>query len=125
MHKYCVIKETQRMRSLLSLIKANCKFDYEEELLQEFSLGYIISRVDNYDIKLLLKSGWDDIELILGYEMRLLQVNFKKGIMSMLNKNPKNMFFIAKVRADESSKDIFDSIYRASSLKVELKDIKF
>lgn len=48
--------------------------------------------------------------------MRLLEINSKKGILSKLNRKSKDMYFIAKVRADETSTDIFKSIFNASKL---------
>lgn len=124
MRKYCVIKETEGLRVLLSIIKANYKSQLGDSLVQEVNLEHVLNRIHNNDIKVLVKSGWHDIEMMLGYEMRLLEINCKKGIMSKLNKKGVEMCFIAKVRADETSEDIFRSIYKASSLKVELKEIK-
>lgn len=124
MHKYCVIKETQSMRNLLSIIKANYRSECRDTIVQEVNLEHVLNRIDNKDIRVLVKSGWHDIETILGYEMRLLEINSKKGILSKLNRKNKDMCFIAKVRADETSTDIFKSIFNASKLKVELREIK-
>ncbi|WP_150467584.1 normocyte binding protein 2b [Francisella sp. SYW-9] len=124
MHKYCVIKETQSMRNLLSIIKANYRSECGDTIVQEVNLEHVLNRIDNKDIRTLVKSGWHDIETILGYEMRLLEMNAKKSIFSKLNRKSKDMYFIAKVRADETSTDIFKSIFNASNLKVELMEIK-
>lgn len=124
MRKYCVIKETQGMRNLLSIIKANYRSECGDTIVQEVNLEHVLNRIDNKDIRILVKSGWHDIETILGYEMRLLEINSKKGILSKLNRKNKDMCFIAKVRADETSTDIFKSIFNASKLKVELREIK-
>lgn len=123
MRKYCIIQENNKVKRLLSIIKTHYKAEYGDSLIQEVNLSHVINKIYNEDIKNLVKDLWQDLELKLGYEIRLLEVNSKVSILYKFNRRSRDLCFIVKIRADMTSEDIFDSIYNASDLKVKLRAI--
>ncbi|ASG68907.1 hypothetical protein fh0823_20540 [Francisella halioticida] len=124
MRRYCIIQENNKVKKLLSIIKTHYKAEYGDSLIQEVNLSHVINKVYNNNIKKLVKDLWQDLELKLGYEIRLLEVNSKVSILHKLNRRAKDLCFIVKIRADITSEGIFDSIYNASDFKVKLRAIK-
>ncbi|MED7819361.1 MULTISPECIES: normocyte binding protein 2b [unclassified Francisella] len=124
MRRYCIIQENDKINRLLSVIKTHYKAEYGDCLIQEVNLSHVINKIYKEDIKTLVKNLWQDLELKLGYEMRLLEVNSKVSILHKFNKKARDLCFIVKIRADITSETIFDSIYTASDLKVQLRAIK-
>jgi ribosomal protein L23 len=122
MRKYCVIKENESIRSLLSLIKSNYVSE-KSSLIREVNIFHVTNRIYNADIKKLVKDLWHDLEIRVGHPIMLLENNNRKNIIERFNKKNKCMSFIIKVKADESSNDIFDSIYNASKYKIELREL--
>ncbi|API87703.1 hypothetical protein [Francisella uliginis] len=124
MRKYCIIQENNKVKKLLSIIKTHYKAEYGDSLIQEVNLSHVINKIYNEDIKKLVKDLWQDLELKLGYEIRLLEVNSKVSILHKFNRRSRDLCFIVKIRADITSKDIIDSIYNASDFKVKLRAIE-
>lgn len=86
--RYCVIKENQKMRTLLSIIKSNYNSDNKDSL-QEVNLEHVLNRIFDQDIKVLVKNAWKDLEIIAGQEIRLLENNSKKNFINRLYKKLK------------------------------------
>ena len=124
MRRYCVIQENDKVKRLLSIIKIHYKAEYGDSLIQEVNLSHVVNKIYNQDIKKSVKDLWQDLELKLGYEIRLLEVNSKVSILHKFNKRSRDLCFIVKIRADITSEDIFDSIYNASDFKIKLRAIK-
>ena len=123
MRKYCIIQENNKVKRLLSIIKTHYKAEYGDSLIQEVNLSHVINKIYNENIKKLVKDLWQDLELKLGYEIRLLEVNSKVSILHKFNKRSRDLCFMVKIRADITSKDIINSIYNASDFKVKLRAI--
>jgi hypothetical protein len=122
--RYCVLQENETIRTLLSLIKLNYKYD-KNDSLQEVDLVYVVNRVEDADIKIIIKNTWQDLETLVGYEIKLLVNNSKTSLINKLFKVQKDLCFILKIRQDpEIFKPIVESIKTASNIKVEVKEIK-
>ena len=122
--RYCVLQENEKTRTLLSLIKLNYKYD-KNDSLQEVDLVYVVNRVEDTDIKIIIKNTWQDLETLVGYEIKLLVNNSKTSLINKLFKVQKDLCFILKIRQDpEIFKPIVESIKTASNIKVEVKEIK-
>ncbi|AJI73159.1 conserved hypothetical protein [Francisella tularensis subsp. novicida GA99-3548] len=118
--RYCVIKENQKMRTLLSIIKSNYNSDNKDSL-QEVNLEHVLNRIFDQDIKVLVKNAWKDLEIIAGQEIRLLENNSKKNFINRLYKKTKDMNFIIKAELnDETAVVNFNS---KNNLKLEHKYI--
>ncbi|AVC44359.1 normocyte binding protein 2b [Francisella tularensis subsp. novicida] len=118
--RYCVIKENQKMRTLLSIIKSNYNSDNKDSL-QEVNLEHVLNRIFDQDIKVLVKNAWKDLEIIAGQEIRLLENNCKKNFINRLYKKTKDMNFIIKAELnDETAVVNFNS---KNNLKLEHKYI--
>ncbi|APC92429.1 MULTISPECIES: hypothetical protein [Francisella] len=124
MRRYCIIQENNKIKRLLSIIKTHYKAEYGDSLVQEVNLSHVVNKIYNDDIKKLVKNLWQELELKLGYEIRLLEVNSKLSILHTFNIRARDLCFIVKIRPDITSEDIFNSIYKASNFKVKLKAIK-
>ncbi|MFT4693312.1 MAG: putative ribosome biogenesis GTPase RsgA [Francisella sp.] len=121
--RYCVLQENEKIRTLLLLIKLNYKYD-KNDSLQEVDLVYVVNRVEDTDIKIIIKNTWQDLETLVGYEIRLLVNNSKTSLINKLFKVQKDLCFILKIRQDpEIFKPIVESIKTASNIKVEVKEI--
>jgi hypothetical protein len=123
MRKYCVIQENSKIETLLAVIKAHYKAEYGESLIQEVNLSHVINKIYNDNTKKLVKNLWQDLEVKLGYEIRLLEVNSKVSILHKFNRKSRDLCFIVKIRPDGTSEDVFESIYNASEFKVILKGV--
>jgi hypothetical protein len=88
--RYCVLQENENIRTLLSLIKLNYKYDS----LQEVDLVYVANRVEDTDIKIIIKNTWQDLESLIGHEIRLLVNNSKTSLINKLFKTPEDLCFI-------------------------------
>lgn len=122
--KYCVLLENEQITTLLSLIKSHYDYDAKDSL-QEVDLVYVSNRVDDTDAKTIIKNSWQDIEKLVGYEIRLLVNNSKTSIIKKLFKTQKEMCFIIKIRHEtEIFNPIVESITMASNIKIEVKKIK-
>ena len=121
--RYCVLQENEKIRTLLSLIKLNYKYD-KNDSLQEVDLVYVVNRIEDTDIKIIIKNTWQDLEILVGYEIRLLVNNSKTSLINKLFKVQKDLCFILKIRQDpEIFKPIVESIKTASNIEVEVKEI--
>jgi hypothetical protein len=123
MRKYCVIKENESIRSLLSLVKSNYQSDISS-LIQEVNIHHVANRIYNTNIKKIVKSLWHDLEIRIGHQIMLLENNSQKNLFKKLNKKNKDLSFIIKIRTGEISKNIFESIYNTSNYKVELRELR-
>ena len=122
--QYCVLLENEQITTLLSLIKSHYNYDAKDSL-QEVDLVYVTNRVDNTDAKSIIKNSWQDIETLVGYEIRLLVNNSKTSIIKKLFKTKKEVCFIIQIRNEPEIFDpIVKSIAMASNIKVEVKKIK-
>ena len=122
--KYCVLLENEQITTLLSLIKSHYDYDAKDSL-QEVDMVYVINRVDDTEAKTIIKNSWQDIEELVGYEIRLLVNNSKTNIIKKLFKTQKEMYFIIKIRHEPEIFDpIVESITMASNIKIEVKKIK-
>jgi len=122
--KYCVLLENEQITTLLSLIKSHYDYDAKDSL-QEVDMVYVINRVDDTEAKTIIKNSWQDIEELVGYEIRLLVNNSKTSIIKKLFKTQKEMCFIIKIRHEPEIFDpIVESITMASNIKIEVKKIK-
>ena len=122
--KYCVLLENEQITTLLSLIKSHYDYDAKDSL-QEVDLVYVSNSVDDTDAKTIIKNSWQDIEKLVGYEIRLLVNNSKTSIIKKLFKTQKEMCFIIKIRHEPEIFDpIVESITMASNIKIEVKKIK-
>ncbi|OIN83398.1 normocyte binding protein 2b [Francisella sp. TX07-6608] len=118
--RYCVIKENQKMRTLLSIIKSNYNSDNKDSL-QEVNLEHVLNKIFDKDIRILVKNAWKDLEIIAGQEIRLLENNSKKNFINRLYKKTKDMNFIIKAELnDETAVVNFNS---KNNLKLEHKYI--
>ncbi|QIW11043.1 normocyte binding protein 2b [Francisella sp. LA112445] len=124
MRRYCMIQENSKVKRLLAIIKTHYKAEYGDSIIQEVNLSHVANKIYNDNIKKAVKDLWQDLELKLGYEIRLLEVNSKVSILHKFNKRSRDLCFIVKIRADITSEDIFDSIYNASDFKVKLRAIE-
>ena len=107
-----------------SLIKSHYDYDAKDSL-QEVDMVYVINRVDDTEAKTIIKNSWQDIEKLVGYEIRLLVNNSKTSIIKKLFKTQKEMCFIIKIRHEPEIFDpIVESITMASNIKIEVKKIK-
>ena len=121
--RYCVLQENEKIRTLLSLIKLNYKYD-KNDSLQEVDLVYVVNRVEDADIKIIIKNTWQDLETLVGYEIRLLVNNSKTSLINKLFKVQKDLCFILRIRQDpEIFEPIVESIKAASNIKIEIKKI--
>lgn len=119
--KYCVIKENERMETLLSIVKSNYCSDNKDSL-QEVNLEHVLNRIFNEDIKDIIRSSWKDLEMLIGQEIRLLENNCKKSFINRLYKKSKDMIFIVKINPQDDRTIInFNS---TNSLKLEHKFIE-
>ena len=100
---YCVLKENKTINDLLLVIQSNYEFSDGE-----IDLDSVLQQSDDLS-KIVIKDGWQDLELMIGYEIRLLQYAQDK------------ICFIAKLRADNSSEETLQSIYNVSNIKIEIK----
>ena len=122
--QYCVLLENEQITTLLSLIKSHYNYDAKDSL-QEVDLVYVTNRVDNTDARSIIKNSWQDIETLVGHEIRLLVNNSKTSIIKKLFNTKKEMCFIIKIRHEPEIFDpIVESIAMASNIKVEVKKIK-
>ena len=122
--QYCVLLENEQITRLLSLIKSHYDYDAKDSL-QEVDLVYVTNRVDNTDAKSIIKNSWQDIETLVGYEIRLLVNNSKTSVIKKLFNTKKKMCFIIQIRHEPEIFDpIVESITMASNIKVEVKKIK-
>lgn len=119
--KYCVIKENQRMRTLLSIIKSHYKSDNKDSL-QEVNLGHVLNNIDNLDIRTIVKNAWHDLQITIGSEIRLLENNCKKSFINRLYKKSNDLNFMV-TRADNNLNSINDSVIETSNLQIEVKYI--
>lgn len=120
--KYCVIKENQRMRTLLSIIKSNYCSDNKDSL-QEVNLEHVLNKIFNDDIKSLVKNAWKDLEILAGgREIRLLENNCKKSFINRLYKKAKDMSFI--IKTPDQNKNSGFSVSSKNSLELEHKYIE-
>ena len=94
--RYCVLQENEKTRTLLSLIKLNYKYD-KNDSLQEVDLVYVVNRVEDTDIKIIIKNTWQDLETLVGYEIKLLVNNSKTSLINKLFKVQKDLCFILKI----------------------------
>ena len=108
--KYCVLLENEQITTLLSLIKSHYDYDAKDSL-QEVDMVYVINRVDDTEAKTIIKNSWQDIEELVGYEIRLLVNNSKTSIIKKLFKTQKEMYFIIKIRHEP---EIFDPIVESN-----------
>ena len=115
--KYCVIKENQRMRALLSIIKSHYNSDNKDSL-QEVNLGHVLNNIDNSDIRTVVKNAWHDLQITICTEIRLLENNCKKSFINRLYKKTNDLNFMV-TRADNNS----DSIIETSNHQIEVKYI--
>ena len=123
-NKYCVLQENEKIRTLLSLIKSKYKCDAHDSL-QEVNLEHVVKRVSDNDIRTLIKNTWQDIETLVGYEIRLLINNSQASLINKLFKTHKDLCFILKIRHEpEIFEPIVESIKLASNIKIEVKEIK-
>ena len=122
MKQYNIVKENQKIRTLLSIIKSNYNSDNKNSL-QEVNLSHVMNRIPNKDIKIVVKSAWQDLEMIVGQEIRLLENNCKKSFINRIYKKSKDMSFIIKRKTNQSSNNLFDSIPKDSNIQVESKEI--
>jgi putative ribosome biogenesis GTPase RsgA len=121
--RYCVLQENEKIRTLLSLIKLNYKYD-KNDSLQEVDLVYVVNRVENTDLKIIIKNTWQDLETLVGYEIRLLVNDSKTSLINKLFKVQKDLCFILKIRQDpEIFEPIVESIKADSNIKIEIKKI--
>ena len=81
--KYCVIKENQMMRALLSIIKSHYISDNKASL-QEVNLEHVLNNIDNLDIRTVVKNAWHDLQITIGSEIRLLENNCKKSFINFI-----------------------------------------
>ncbi len=115
--KYCVIKENQRMRTLLSIIRSHYHSDNKDSL-QEVNLGHVLNNIDNSDIRTVVKNAWHDLQITIGSEIRLLENNCKKSFINRLYKKSNDLNFIV-TRADNNSKHAIETF----NSQVEVKYI--
>ncbi len=122
--KYCVLQENEKIRTLLSLIKSKYKCDANDSL-QEVNLEHVVKSVSDNDIRTIIKNTWQDIETLLGYEIRLFINNSQASLRNNLFKTHKDLCFILKIRHEpEIFEPIVESIKLASNIKIEVKEIK-
>lgn len=114
--RYCVIKENERMRTLLTIIEAHYESDNIDSL-QEVNLGHVLNNVANEDIRDVIQSAWRDLQISIGFEIRLLENNCKKSFINRLYNKSDDMSFM--VNANE---EFISQIHNDNSL-VELKYI--
>ena len=119
--KYCVIKENKRMRTLLSIIKSHYNSDNKDSL-QEVNLGHVLNNIDNLDIRTIVKNAWHDLQITIGYEIRLLENNCKKSFINRLYKKSNDLNFMV-TRADNNLNSINNSAIETSNLQIEVKYI--
>ena len=106
------------------MIKSKYKCDTNDSL-QEVNLEHVVKRVSDNDIRTIIKNTWQDIETLVGHEIRLLVNNSKTSIIKKLFKTQKEMCFIIKIRHEPEIFDpIVESITMASNIKIEVKKIK-
>ncbi|MFV9972606.1 MAG: normocyte binding protein 2b [Francisella endosymbiont of Hyalomma asiaticum] len=118
--RYCVIKENQKMRMLLSIIKLNYNSDNKDSL-QEVNLEHVLNRIFNQNIRVLVRNAWKDLETIAGQEIRLLENNYEKNFINRLYKINKDWNFIVKTELNNEIAVInFNS---TNNLKLEHKYI--
>jgi putative ribosome biogenesis GTPase RsgA len=122
--RYCVLQENEKIRKLLSLIKLNYKYD-KNDSLQEVDLLYVVNRVEDMDLKIIIKNTWQDLETLVGHEIRLLVNNSKTSLINRLFKTLEDLCFIVKISHEpEIFEPIVASITAASNIKIEVKKIK-
>ena len=122
MAKYCVIKENDRVRVLLSIIESSYESKSMEADIYEVDLNAVLEFIRNKDIRILVSNTWHDIEMLVGHQIMLLINNAKRNIIRRLM-NESNFSLTIKVRKDSSSQDVFQSIYKASNFRVELREM--
>ena len=119
--KYCVIKENQRMRTLLSIIKSHYISDNKDSL-QEVNLEHVLNNIDNLDIRTIVKNAWHDLQITIGTEIRLLENNCKKSFINRLYKKSNDLNFMV-TRVDNNANSVNDFAFETSNSQVEVKYI--
>lgn len=66
---YNVIRENQKIRMLISMIKSHYR-SKSKNPIQEVNLEHVSNRIVDIDIKKLIKSNWKDLEMTLGHQLR-------------------------------------------------------
>jgi len=119
--KYCVIKENQRIRTLLSIIKSHY-ISNNTDSLQEVNLEHVLNNIDNLDIRTVVKNAWHDLQITIGTEIRLLENNCKKSFINRLYQKSNDLNFMV-TRADNNTNSVNDSAFETSNSQVEVKYI--
>ncbi|MFC4892254.1 normocyte binding protein 2b [Pseudofrancisella aestuarii] len=119
--KYCVLKDDNITKTLVDLINKSYKTENVNSI-QEVNLGHVLNHIDNDDAKAVIKSLWCDLEILVGHPVMLLDNSSQKGIIGKLYKKTGDRNLILNLRTDDSEA-IFQSIYNASGIRVEIKDL--
>lgn len=124
MLKKSILVQNQEMRELLSLIKNHYISD-NKNAIQEVNLDHVANRVTNDIIRDHIVNCWYNLQQKVGYEITLLENNYKKSIINRLYKKSRDLSFVIKTRPDDTSYEIHKSIKKASNIDVVIREFSF
>ena len=119
-----ILVENQEIKDLLSVIKQHYVSD-NKNTIQEVSLNHVVNNVYKQDIKNYIRERWYALETKVGHHVTLLENNYKKSIINKLYKKSRDLNFVIKTRPDDSSKELHDSIKKASNIDIVIKEFSF
>ena len=118
-----ILVENQEIKDLVSVIKQHYVSD-NKNTIQEVSLNHVVNNVYKQDIKNYIRERWYILETKVGHQVTLLENNYKKSIINKLYKS-RDLNFVIKTRPDDSSKELHDSIKKASNIDIVIKEFSF
>ena len=119
MFKKSILVENKEIKSLLSIIDKY--YISKNNTIQEVSMGYVVNRIAEKKIRRYVINAWYNLERRVGHEIKLLDNGYKKSIINRLYKKSRDLAFIIKTRPDHSSKELHESIKKASSIEIVIK----
>ncbi|OEZ33078.1 normocyte binding protein 2b [Francisella endosymbiont of Amblyomma maculatum] len=119
-----ILVENQEIKDLLSVIKQHYVSD-NKNTIQEVSLNHVVNNVYKQDIKNYIREWWYALETKVGHQVTLLENNYKKSIINKLYKKFRDLNFVIKTRPDDLSKELHDSIKKASNIDIVIKEFSF
>ena len=119
MLKKSTLVENGEIKFLLSIIDKH--YISENNTIQEVSIDYVASKIFDKKVRRYVVNAWYSLEKRVGHEIKLLDNSYKKSIVNRLYKKSRDLAFIIKTRPDHTSKELHESIKRASNIEVIIK----
>ncbi|AEE26729.1 hypothetical protein [Francisella hispaniensis] len=124
MIKKSILVENKEIKDLLSVIKQHYVSD-NRNTIQEVSLNHVVNKVYKEDIRKYIVERWHSLETKVGHQVTLLENNYNKSIINKLYKKSRDLNFVIKTRPDDSSKELHNSIKKASNIDIVIREFSF